>query len=51
MVAEMRDNSDGYGGEGDVGRQQMRCGMTEMTQWFVRMATEWDNIDRELLLT
>ena len=29
-VEEMRDNRYGYGGGGDVGRQHMICGTTEM---------------------
>ena len=47
----MQDNRDGYGGRGDVGRQQMRCGTTDMAKWVVRTATEWVNIDREQLST
>ena len=43
----MRDNRYGYGGGGDVGRQQKRCGMTEMAKWFGGTATDWSNIDRE----
>ena len=43
----MQDNRDVYGGGGDVGRQQMRCGMTDMAKWLGRTATEWENISRE----
>ena len=46
MVAEMQDKRDGYGGVGDVGRQQMICGTTKMVKWVGRMATDWENIDR-----
>ena len=49
MVAEIRDNRNGYGGGGDVGRQQMRCGTTEMAKWVGSTATDWENIDRERL--
>ena len=51
MVEDIQDNRDGYRGGGDVGRQQMRCGTTEMVKWVVRTATEWTNIDREQLPT
>ena len=51
MVAEMRDNRDGYGGRGDAGRQHKICGMTEMAKWVGRTATEWANINRERLPT
>ena len=51
MVAEIRDNRDGYGGGGDTGRQQKRCGMTEMAKWVGRTVTDWANIDREPLPT
>ena len=46
-VTEMRDIRDRYGGGGDVGRQQMRCGTTEMAKWVGRTARNWANIDRE----
>ena len=49
MVEEMQDNRDGYDSGGDVGRQHMRCGTTEMEKWVVRTATYWANIDRERL--
>ena len=51
MVAEIRDNRYGYGGGRDVGQQQMRCSTTEMAKWVRRTATDWTNIDRELLPT
>ena len=51
MVAEMRDNRDEYGGGGDAGWQQKRCGTTEMAKWVGRTATYWENIDREGLPT
>ena len=51
MLAEMRDNRDEYGGGGGVGRQQVRCGTTEMAKWVGRTATDWENIDREQLPT
>ena len=41
--------ASGYGGRGDVGRQQMGYGKTEMAKWVGRTATEWANIDREQL--
>ena len=47
----IQDNRYGYGGGGDVGRQHMIYGTTEMAKWVVRMATEWANIDRERLPT
>ena len=46
MLAEMRDNRDGYGGGGDEGRQHKRCGTTEMAKWIGRTATDWEKIDR-----
>ena len=46
-MAEIWDNRDGYGGRGDVGRQQKRYGTTKMAKWVGRTATEWANIDRE----
>ena len=49
MVAEMRDNRDGYGGGGDAGQQQKRCGTMDMDKWVGRTTTDWENIDRELL--
>ena len=33
MVTEMRDNRDVYEGGGYAGRQQKRCGMTDMVTW------------------
>ena len=42
MVAEMQDNRDGYGGGGYAGRQQKRCGTTEMEKWVERTATDWE---------
>ena len=51
MVAEMRDNRDGYGGGGYAGRQHKRCGTMEMAKWVGRMATDWENIKREGLPT
>ena len=51
MVAEIRDNRNGYDGGVDVGRQQMRCGTTEMAKWVERTATDWENINREQLTT
>ena len=51
MLAEMQDNMDEYVGGGDVGRQQMRCGTTEMAKWVRRTATDWVNIDMEQLPT
>ena len=50
-MAEMRDNIYGYGGGGYVGRQQKRCGRTEMAKWVERTVTDWENIDRKRLLT
>ena len=47
----MRGNRDGYDGGGDVGRQQKRCGTTEMEKWVKRTVTDWANIDRERLPT
>ena len=47
----MRDNMYGYGGGGDVGRQQMICGTTEMAKWVGRTALYWTNMDRERLTT
>ena len=47
----MRDNMDLYDGGGDAGRQQERCGKTEMAKWVGRMVTDWANIDREQLPT
>ena len=43
-VVEIWDNMNQYGGGGDVGQQQKRCGMTEMAKWVGRMATDWENI-------
>ena len=43
----MQDNRDGYVGGGDVARQQMRCGTTEMAKWVVRTVIDSENIDRE----
>ena len=51
MITEMRDNRDGYSSGGDVGRQYMRCGTTEMEKWVGRTATDWVNIDREKIPT
>ena len=51
MLKEIQDNWDGYGGGGYVVWQQIRCGMTDMTKWVVRMAMYWANIDRERLPT
>ena len=45
MVADTQDSMDEYGGEGDAGRQQNRCGTTEMAKWVGRTATDWENID------
>ena len=47
----MRDNRDGYGGVGDAGQKQKRCGMTEMAKWVGITAMNWSNIDRGKLLT
>ena len=47
----MKDNKDGYGVGGDAGRQHKRRGTMEMAKWFERMATDWENIDRERLPT
>ena len=47
----MRDNMDGYGGGGDTGRQQKRCGTTEIEKWVVRTVIDWANIEKERLLT
>ena len=38
----MRDNRDEYGGGGGVGRQQLRCGTTDMAKWVGRTATDWE---------
>ena len=51
MVTDIRDNRDGYGYGGYAGQQQKRCGTTEMAKWVGRTATDWTNIDRELLPT
>ena len=50
-MEKMQEKMNRYGGRGDVGQQQMRCGTTEMEKWVVRTATDWANIDRERLLT
>ena len=50
-LEEMQDNRDGYVGGGDVGRQHMRCGTTEMAKWVGRTRTDWEIIDRERLPT
>ena len=50
-MANMRDNRELYGGGGDVGRQQKRCGTTDMEKRVGRMATDWVNIDRKKLPT
>ena len=50
-MVDMKDNRDGYGGGGDVGRKQMRCGTTDMAKWVVRTETYWANINRELMPT
>ena len=47
----MRDNRDGYGGRGDAGRKQKRCGTEEMAKWVSRAVTDWVNINREQLPT
>ena len=47
----MQDSRYGYGGGGDLGRQKMRCGTTEMAKWVVRTETDRENIDREQLPT
>ena len=47
----MQDNRDGYVGGGDVARQQMRCGTTEMAKWVVKKAKDSENIYRERLPT
>ena len=47
MVAQIWDNRDCYGGGGDAGWQQKRCGMTEMAKWARRTAVDWENTDRE----
>ena len=47
----MWDTRNGYGGGGDVGWQQMRCGMTDMEKWVRRTAIDWAYIDRERLPT
>ena len=41
-----RETRDGYNGRGDVGRQQKKCGTTEMVKCVGRTATEWANINR-----
>ena len=46
MVEEMRDNRYGYGGGGYGGRQQKRCGTTEMAKWVGWMVTDWENINK-----
>ena len=51
MVTNMQDNRDGYSGGGDAGRQQKRCGATDIAKWVVTTATDWSNIDREQLPT
>ena len=51
MVEEMRENRYGYDGVGDVGRQQKRCGTTDMEKWVGRKVMDWANIDRERLPT
>ena len=43
----MRDNRNLYGGGGDAGLKQKRCGTTEMANWVGRTAMEWVNIYRE----
>ena len=50
-MAEMRYNRYGYEGRRDVGRQQMRCGTTEMVKLVGRTTTDCANIDREKLPT
>ena len=45
----MWENRYGYSGGGDMGRQHMRCGMTDMAKWVGRTVTDWANIDRERL--
>ena len=42
MVVDMRYNRNGYGGGGDVGRQQMICDTMEMAKWVGRTATDWE---------
>ena len=42
---------DGYGGGGDAGQQQKRCGTTDMAKWVGRTATDQVIIDRERLTT
>ena len=49
MVAEMRDNRDGYDVVRDVGQQQNRCGTTDMEKWVGRTTADCENIDRERL--
>ena len=51
MVVDMQEKRDGYGGGVDAGRQQKRCGTTEMAKLVGRTATDWENIDRERLQT
>ena len=51
MAAEMRDNRDGYNGEGDAGQQQKRCGTTEMAKRVGRTVTDMENIGRERIPT
>ena len=50
-MAEMQDNRDGYGDGEDAEQQHKRCGKTEMEKWVGRMATDWENNDREHLPT
>ena len=50
-MVEMKDSRYGYGGGGDVGRKQMRCGTTDMEKWVVRTDMDFSNIDRDQLLT
>ena len=45
----MPDNMDRYGGGGYVGRQQTRCGTTEIAKWVGRTVKDWENINREQL--
>ena len=51
MMAKMRDNRDGYGDGEYAGWQQKRCGKTDMEKWVGITAMDWENIDREQLLT
>ena len=41
-VAETQDSRYGNGGGGDVGRQHMRCGTTEIAKWVGRTAIDWE---------